>query len=62
MVANAFGILASRFRVLLGTMVQKPMVVRDFNMCCAQHSDSTPPCRFPFTSCPALLPACPAVK
>ena len=44
---NAFGILESRFRVLLGTMGQRPKVVTCqsdcFDMCrVAQHAESTP--------------------
>ena len=44
-VQNMFGILVSRFRVLLGTMEQRPKVVRYivFYMCgVAQHAEDTP--------------------
>ena len=34
MVGNAFGILVSKFRVLLGTMEQRPRVVRDVCFTC----------------------------
>ena len=33
-VKNAFGILASRFKELLGTMEQRPRVVRDIDFIC----------------------------
>ena len=35
MIENGFGILVSWFRVLLGTMEQRPMVVRDTAFTCA---------------------------
>ena len=39
MVENAFGILVSQFRVPLGTMEQRPRVVRDFAfMCVVLHN------------------------
>ena len=43
-VENVFGIVVSRFRVLFGTMEQRPKVVRHcFYMCgVAQHADDTP--------------------
>ena len=44
-VENAFGILVSRFRVLQGTMEQKPMVVRDIVFTCVMwhnNADDTP--------------------
>ena len=34
-VENAFGILAGRFKILLGTMRQRPKVVRDIVLTCA---------------------------
>ena len=34
MVENAFGILVNRFRILLGTMGQRPMVIRDIVFTC----------------------------
>ena len=39
MVENAFGISVSRFRVVLGTMKQRPRVVRD--MCEVAHMPRT---------------------
>ena len=33
---NVFGMLVSRFRVLLGTMGQRPKVVRDIVLTCAE--------------------------
>ena len=48
MVENAFGILVGRFRVLLGTMQQRPKVVRDIVFTCVMlhnmlrsHQDGT---------------------
>ena len=42
-VDKVFGILASRFKVLLGTMKQRPKVVRDIVLACvAQHAEGTP--------------------
>ena len=43
-VENVFEILASRFRASLGTMKQRPKVVRDIVLMCgvAQHADDTP--------------------
>ena len=39
MVGNAFGIFVSRFRVRLGTMEQRPKVVRDIVfMCVVLHN------------------------
>ena len=45
MVENVFGILVRRFRVVLGSMEQRPRVVREFvfYMCgAAQHAEDTP--------------------
>ena len=40
---NAFGILASRFKILLGTMEQRPKVVRYIVLTCVvQHTEDTP--------------------
>ena len=41
---NAFGILVSCFRVLLGTMEQRARVVRDIVFTCvvAQHAEDPP--------------------
>ena len=40
---NAFGIIVSRFRVLLGTMEKRLKVVRDSVLTCgfAQHAEKT---------------------
>ena len=39
MVENVLGILAARFRVLLGTMEQRPQVVRDIVLTCVVLHD-----------------------
>ena len=40
---NAFGILASRFKVILDTMEERPMVVRDIILTCvSQHAEDIP--------------------
>ena len=44
-VKNAFGILVSRFRVLLGTVDQRPKVLIDIVFTCVvftQHAEDTP--------------------